>query len=137
MTSTQLLPAAVAPKTEQPPAAQGVRDWSGALEKVGGDRELLHELIRVFLDAWPKWKAALGHALAGGDSAQVRRLAHTVKGALGQFEAHEAAEAAQRLESLGRDADLRGADEVYAVLEKEIDRLLPTFTALARESVPV
>ena len=98
--------------------------------------QLLHELVRVFLEEWPKWKTALGQALAASDSAQVRRLAHTVKGALGHFEAHEAAETAQRLETMGRAADLREAGEVYALLEKEIDHLLPAFAALTRESVP-
>jgi HPt (histidine-containing phosphotransfer) domain-containing protein len=107
------------------------------LEKVGGDHELLQELVRVFLEEWPEWKTALGQALAAGDSAQVRRLAHTVKGALGQFEAHEAAETAQRLETMGGAADLREAGDVFARLEREIEGLVPAFAALTRESVPV
>jgi len=132
----QLLPAAGTPKADQGASPPGTHDWSGALERVGGDRELLRELIRVFLEEWPKWKAALGHALAARDSAQVRRLAHTVKGALGQFEAHEAAEAAERLESMARAGDLQEAGHVYALLEEDIGRFLPTFAALTHESVP-
>ena len=133
----RFLPAAAKPAATgaKPPAA--AYDWSGALEKVGGDHELLQELVRVFLEEWPKWKTALGQALAAGDSAQVRRLAHTIKGALGQFEAHEAAETAQRLETMGQVADLREAGEVFAQLEREIERLILTFAALTPESVPV
>jgi CheY-like chemotaxis protein/HPt (histidine-containing phosphotransfer) domain-containing protein len=133
----QLLPAAGGAKAGAEPSSPSDHDWSGALEKVGGDRELLHELVRVFLEEWPKWKTALEHALAGGDTAQVWRLAHTVKGALGQFEAHQAAEAAERLETMGRLADLRQAGDMYALLEKEIGRLLPRFAALVQESVQV
>jgi two-component system sensor histidine kinase/response regulator len=133
----QLLPAVSEPKAGGGPSSPSDHDWSGALEKVGGDRELLHELVRVFLEEWPKWKTALDHALAGGDTAQVRRLAHTVKGALGQFEAHQAAEAAEQLETMGRVADLRQAGDMYALLEREIGRLLPTFAAVTQESVHV
>jgi HPt (histidine-containing phosphotransfer) domain-containing protein len=131
----QFLPAGEAPKAEAEPSARGVVDWSSALENVGGDRELLHDLVRVFLEEWPKWQTALHQGLTAGDSAQVRRLAHTVKGALGQFEAHQAAAAAQQLETMGRTGDLAGAGEVFTRLEKEIDFLLPTFTALVREGV--
>jgi two-component system, sensor histidine kinase and response regulator len=133
---SELLPAAGTPKiTETSPSRAG-HDWSGALERVGGDRELLHEMVRVFLEEWPKWKTALGQALAAGDSPQVRRLAHTVKGALGQFDAYQAAEAAERLETMGRGADLQGADDAYALLEAEVLRLVPAFDTLTRESVP-
>jgi HPt (histidine-containing phosphotransfer) domain-containing protein len=133
----RFLPAAVAPAATEAKSPPVAHDWSGALEKVGGDHELLQELVRVFLEEWPKWKQELGQALAAGESAQVRRLAHTVKGALGQFEAHAAAETAQQLETMGRSADLREAGEVFARLEREIELLVPTFAAFTRESVAV
>jgi PAS domain S-box-containing protein len=133
----RFLPAAAAPAATEAKSPPVTHDWSGALEKVGGDHELLQELVRVFLEEWPKWKTALGQALAAGDSAQVRRLAHTVKGALGQFEAHEAAEMAQRLETMGGAADLREAGDVFARLQSQLESLVVTFAALTRESVPV
>ncbi|HLJ97569.1 MAG TPA: response regulator [Gemmataceae bacterium] len=128
----QLLPAVCPGEASDTPASEGDPDWSGALQKVGGDHALLQELVRVFLDEWPKWQRALCQALVAGDSAQVRRLAHTVKGALGQFEAARAAEVAEQLESIGRGADLRQAGDVYARLEAEIGRLRPRFEALAQ-----
>jgi CheY-like chemotaxis protein/HPt (histidine-containing phosphotransfer) domain-containing protein len=132
----QLLPAAAMPPIGAGPRMPEVRDWSGALQKVGGDRELLHELVRVFLEEWPKWRAELSRALAAGNSAEVRRLAHTVKGALGQFDAEEAAATAEQLETMGRTAQLQGVDEVNARLDKEIELLLPTFAALVHSGVP-
>jgi HPt (histidine-containing phosphotransfer) domain-containing protein len=112
----------------------GVVDWATALGRVGNDVELMQELARVFLEECPGWMAELRRALAGGDAAGVRRLAHTVKGSLGQFGARTAFDAAQRLEMMGRDGILAGAEEACVVLEAELGRLRTVLTGFIRES---
>jgi HPt (histidine-containing phosphotransfer) domain-containing protein len=59
------------------------------------------------------------------DAGDLRRVAHTVKGALGQFGAEAACAAAQRLEAMGQDGNLAGAAEACAVLEQELRRVEP------------
>jgi two-component system sensor histidine kinase/response regulator len=109
-------------------------DWAVALQRVGGDRELLRELLEVYLDECPRWLAQLHAALAGHDEAGVRRLAHTIKGSMGQFGAQAAFLAAQRLEMLGQDGTLAGAPEACVALEKELERIQPVLAWFARGS---
>jgi PAS domain S-box-containing protein len=113
-----------------PPAA--VLDLEGALGQVGGDRELLRELVQVFLDEWPRWRAELRQAVARRDAAGLRNVAHTIKGTMGQFGARAAWAAAQRLETMGQEGNLDGADEAGAALATELERLEPVLASVVR-----
>ncbi|HUY32227.1 MAG TPA: response regulator [Pirellulales bacterium] len=107
-------------------AASGL-DLATALDKLAGDRELLQELIGLFLDEWPRWRDDLERALADGDGERLKRLGHTVKGAMGQLGVGAAVQAALRVETLGRD--LSGAREACDELEAEIERVTPWMAA--------
>jgi PAS domain S-box-containing protein len=111
-----------------PPAGPPV-DWAVALKAVGGDEDILRELAGLFVETSPRWLAELRAAVGRRDVAGVRRLAHTIKGSLGQLGATPAHAAAQRLEAIGQAEDLAGAAEACAALEEEVGRLR---TALAR-----
>src|SRR5262249_56867059 len=100
-------------------------DGAGALRQVGGDDDLLRELVGVFLDECPRWLTELRTAVTGKETAGVRRVAHTIKGSMGQFGAQAAFTAAQRLEMMGREGKLAGAEEACAELEKELERVQP------------
>jgi CheY-like chemotaxis protein/HPt (histidine-containing phosphotransfer) domain-containing protein len=106
-----------------------VVDWKVALKQVGGDSELLRDLVHLFLAELPRWLKALHQAVADGNAAKVRQLAHTVKGALGQLGARAAYDAALRLESLGQHGNLAEAEDALADLESDCRRLLPLFSA--------
>jgi CheY-like chemotaxis protein len=94
-----------------------------ALERTGGDRVLLRELIDMFATESVGWLRDLGQAIAMGEAEKVKRLAHTVKGAVGTFGAESAFEAAVRLEARGRGGDLSGVDEEWQEFQKAIGRL--------------
>ncbi|HWB10966.1 MAG TPA: response regulator [Pirellulales bacterium] len=106
-----------------------------AYDRVGGDEELLHDLVRVFVDEWPRWRHGLTDAIARGDLDEVRRLAHTVKGALGHFGLPSAESAALRLETLPVECEVSHADQVFAELAAEIERVMPELEAIARRPV--
>ena len=65
--------------------------------------------------------------------AEVRRLAHTIKGAVRHFANHSVEAAAWRLETMGRDGDLAAADEAYALLDCEVEQLKQALTVAARK----
>jgi PAS domain S-box-containing protein len=109
-------------------------NWDKALESVAGDRELLRELASIFLATYPQWMSKLREALAGRDSAGLRRLAHTLKGSVAQFRADEVGRAAGRLETMGDKGDLAGAAEALTVLEGEMRRLQPVLRAFVAEA---
>jgi CheY-like chemotaxis protein/HPt (histidine-containing phosphotransfer) domain-containing protein len=115
-----------------PPSAAGEMeapvDWAVALKAVGGDEDILRELAEVFLATSPRWLEELRAAVGRRDAAGVRRMAHTMKGSLGQLGAGAAHAAAQRLETMGHSEDLSDAAEACAALEAEISRLGPELT---------
>ncbi|HQU41205.1 MAG TPA: PAS domain-containing protein [Pirellulales bacterium] len=107
-------------------------DARQALARVAGDEELLQELIRTFVDEWPRWRGALNAAAASADWEQVRRLGHTVKGALGHFGIVSAQDAASRLEALTDDCDAVEAGRACASLVADVEHVLPQLEALDR-----
>jgi PAS domain S-box-containing protein len=113
------------PHVEVASAAEPAVDWGLALRGVGGDREILGELIHVFREVYPDWLHKLRDAVSRHDAAGLRRLAHTVKGALSQLGAEAACAVALRLETIGQDGNLAAAAETCAALEAELRRVEP------------
>jgi HPt (histidine-containing phosphotransfer) domain-containing protein len=104
-------------------------DEGAALERTGGDRDLLKELIGIFLREMPRWMRELASALGADDARELGRVAHAVKGALDSCGASAAYDAAMLLERMGREANLAGAPAAYTALEREISRVLPRLAA--------
>jgi PAS domain S-box-containing protein len=98
-------------------------DPDAALERVGGDRVLLKELIGIFLDNAPQWVEDIRGAVVAGDAARTRRGAHLLKGAAATLEAVEVADAARRLEECAAGVDLNAAPAALCVIENALTRL--------------
>ncbi len=116
-----------APRAE----ASAVLDVDEAVGRLGGDRELFVELAATFLGQLPTWVSAIRGAVARGDAKQLSAAAHPLKGSLGTFAAKPAAEAAARLEAMGRAGDLSNAPVALDCLERELARLTPALSELA------
>jgi PAS domain S-box-containing protein len=114
-----LVPADGAGKETASPAV----DIREALERVGGDTELLRELTDLFLADCPRLWHNLAEALAKGDARQLARAAHTLKGSVSTFGARAAHAVAEQLERQGREGDLTHAAETAARLDGELQRL--------------
>ncbi|HEV2386612.1 MAG TPA: response regulator [Candidatus Acidoferrales bacterium] len=123
-------PAAPAPSE---PSGPMLLDRAAVLTLVEGDRQLLEQLVSIFLDEVPTQLAGLKQAIGDGDAPRVERLAHTLKGAISNFAASSAWEAARRLETLGREKNLAGAEAALTSLGQEVERLKPALQALAQE----
>jgi PAS domain S-box-containing protein len=108
-------------------------DWASSLEYVGGDRQLLKDLMEVFLQTCPEWLEEVRTGLARQDAAQVQRAAHKLKGTLGNFGAQVAFDAALQIELQCRTGSLQGVEEIWGLLAREMDRLLPVLKAWCQE----
>jgi CheY-like chemotaxis protein/signal transduction histidine kinase len=97
---------------------------SQALEKLGGDEQLLYEMVDIFISETPKQMKALRLALAQQDADTVKNTAHNLKGELGYMGAPDLSERARALEELGRKHDLEQAAQTFAVFDPEIATLL-------------
>ena len=109
-----------APETPITATSAGIDDLLG---RIGGDKKLLHQMIRTFLRDTPKRIASLQRALQRKDAAEIASLAHALKGSVGIFLAQHAHDRAQELEELGRSSELSGAEPVFAGLKEEIAKL--------------
>jgi HPt (histidine-containing phosphotransfer) domain-containing protein len=105
---------------QSPEVAMIVFDREAALENVGGDAELLAELAVIFAEEYPPLIDAVCAGIATGDGEQVQRTAHSIKGAVSPFAAQAAYDAALRLENMGTDANLSGANDALADLEQQL-----------------
>jgi len=109
------------------PARPPTIDLARCLERVGGNAQLLGELVASFRTDCPVLLSGIDDAIRSGSAEELCRSAHTLKSMLLFFEAAAASSAAMRLEVMGRDADLALAAEVLPVLETEVGHLLRVF----------
>lgn len=109
-------------------------DWDVALESVGGDPELLLEVIEAFLIEGPQQLAAIHASLQAGDAKTLHRAAHTLKGSMRYFGARQLFDTALQLELLS-DAALRQNQSLAesAPLIDRLDSQLPRLTAALKE----
>jgi two-component system, sensor histidine kinase and response regulator len=95
-------------------------DITKALERLGGDEQLLHDVIGIFLEDIPKHMTSLRQAVAQGDAEALAKTAHSLKGELGYVGILELSQKAHELEEMGRKRDLKYAAGAFAVFETEI-----------------
>jgi PAS domain S-box-containing protein len=105
-------------------------DESIALSRVGGDAELLCEVIGLFLDDYPHSLEKIREAVSTGDPSGVEQHAHSLKGSVSIFGAQKAIEAAFSLEKQGRSGDLTAAPSGLERLEHALASLKPELEAI-------
>ena len=118
----ELVPAAAVTAREAAPAPTTL-DRVEALERVGGDTQLLRELSDVFLNDCPRMMEEVVEGLCAGDAVKVKRGAHSIKGAVAILGGKAAFEAALRLETIARQGDLSQADSAWQVLRQALEQL--------------
>jgi signal transduction histidine kinase/DNA-binding response OmpR family regulator len=94
------------------------------LARVGGDRELLAEISRLFVDDAPRHLSKIREALSARDGEALRRAAHGLKGAAANFDAEGVVQAARTLEEMGRTGEFDAHEAAWQTLGVETDRLI-------------
>ena|SRR5579864_510534 len=112
---------------QQPSVSQQLQqlDESLALSRVGGDADLLREVIELFLDDYPQAIEGIRSAVAAHDATALEHQAHSLKGSVSTFGARRAFEAALALEKQGRSKDLSGVENGLSQLEDALQALVP------------
>jgi HPt (histidine-containing phosphotransfer) domain-containing protein len=110
-----------------------VFDRSAALDRLGGDEQLLREIASLFLSEYPALIDAIRSAVQSGNAQCLERNAHALKGSVSNFDASAAARAAFHLESMGRSGNLEGASAGLEQLEAAFADLHPILAAVAAE----
>ncbi len=101
------------------------------LERVGGDRDLLAEIIEAFREDCPAQLARVRAAVRGRDAEGLYHAAHALKGAVANFAAATVKERALELETMGREARLDQAELTLSLLEQEVAHLVSALVTFA------
>jgi HPt (histidine-containing phosphotransfer) domain-containing protein len=108
-------------------------DHAELLARVDNDRELLHDLLTIFKQEFPRHLKALRAAVESEDGKLVAVAAHTLKGMLLNLAAGQAAAAVGRLEQLARNGETSGFQDALAAFERAATSLLPQLDACMAE----
>ena len=111
------------------PAAPQAFDSKEFLERIGDDPQLAQDLIDLLLRDLPSLVEAVHNAVRSNDAKAVQHAAHTLKGAVANFAAEAATQAAQGIEAMGRAGTLAGAPAALPPLRHELDRLVQDLSA--------
>jgi two-component system, sensor histidine kinase and response regulator len=103
------------------PLGREAVDLAEILERLGGNVGLLQSVVALFEEDCPGQMARIQDAIRSGDARELASAAHTLKGSLLVLSADKASAAALELENLGRQSQLEGAAEWFAILESEVD----------------
>ena len=116
----------------QPRRRESLVDWEQAFETVGGDRDLLNDLFRVFLKERESMIFQIESALSKQDYKEIRRTAHSLKGALHHLGAKKAAEVAREIETMGQSESIQNAAERMSILKHMISELTRELTEFVK-----
>ncbi|MFV1967524.1 MAG: Hpt domain-containing protein [Pirellulaceae bacterium] len=100
-------------------------DWEAALGSVSGRRDLLTELVEIFLAECPALLADIAKAIETDAANELTVNAHRLKGSLRYFGNSVAAERSAELEIIGRERRLAEADAKFEEVKTALGRLLP------------
>jgi CheY-like chemotaxis protein len=123
--------------------AGAARDQSGAvsvfdqarfMDRLEGDEMLITEIVGMFLEECPKLMHSVCQAVTQDDASALERAAHKLKGSVADMAASQAVKAAQCLEQMGRQGDLKDAGAALQTLESAIDHLTPELRKLEKKA---
>lgn len=105
-------------------------DRQAVLDRFGGDVALLRQIADLFRGSAGPWLTEIHDGFAAGDLPRVKRVAHTLKGSVGNFLAKLAQDAALDVQQLAAGGDGVRLPAAIARLEAEVGRLLAALEAL-------
>ena len=111
-------------------------DREELLERLGGDRELIAEVVDLFVADRATLLGDIRRAISENDAKAAREVAHRLKGVLATLAASAATATAQRLEELARTGDLGAVASTLDRLEREIDAAQAELARLVDELAP-
>jgi PAS domain S-box-containing protein len=99
-------------------------DITKVLERLGGDEQLLREVIGIFLEDIPTHMTNLRQGIARGNAESIVKTAHSLKGELGYLGIPEVSQRARELEQMGSKNDLERVAGEFALFETEISAVI-------------
>lgn len=105
-------------------------------ERFGNDFELIRELIEMFELDYNKYLINIKKAIDNKDPSTIKKNAHTLKGAISNFDPVNARSLAQEIENLSSIGDFEGITQRLAKLETEIPAVIQSVKNIIESGWP-
>jgi HPt (histidine-containing phosphotransfer) domain-containing protein len=99
-------------------------------ERLDGDFELFIELSELFFEDSSSLLKKIEESINKNDSEALRKSAHTLKGAVSNFSAQKAYDAAYELELAGKDKAFENVSDKLTTLKSEINDVISAMKQL-------
>jgi PAS domain S-box-containing protein len=97
-------------------------------KQLGGDMQLMKEVIQIFAEEYQEQIEKITQALKNNNSTEITKVAHGFKGVLGNLGAKKAYQLAKDLELAGKENRLEDAAELFDRLMEQIKSLIDYFS---------
>jgi PAS domain S-box-containing protein len=118
-------------KSEIAAASIDVFNPADLWDRVGGDAATFDKLLKMFQTQAPQHAAAMQNALDSGNAEQLRKEAHSFRGAAANMSAGNIAGLAGRIENSAARGELELIGPIMDLLHNELERLHHEFSVLA------
>jgi len=108
-------------------------DRAEILGRLSGDRELIAEVVDLFVADRATLLDDLRRAVSNNDARAARDAAHRLKGVLATLAARGALSTTIKLEELARMGDLRAAPATLDTLEREVEVVQDELAMLVKD----
>ena len=92
-------------------------------ERLDKDFDLFKEITQLFFTDSPKLLSAIEEAIRNKNGEKIGKSSHTIKGAVLNFSAERAFDAALTLEKIGKNNEMDKVDAAFKFLSAEIENM--------------
>ena len=123
-------------RLEPKPAQEPAVDIQAAMRTVGGDTDILKEVLKVFLEEdSPRLLKSISEALQRQDGKAIKAEAHGMKGASAAMGGKTVAAAAARLEAAALSGDMPAAQTIFDEMCAELERFKDFYSITDLETI--
>jgi HPt (histidine-containing phosphotransfer) domain-containing protein len=112
--------------------SKDVMNVDDALRRLGGDEELLRDIVQIYLEDAPGIIERIHNAAAQSDTNALQRAAHSLKGLGATLSASEVVGAAARLEHMAASKNLSDTAKAVAEVDRHVSDLNAAVQQLLR-----
>ncbi len=106
------------PEKDIPPV-----DYPSVLERIGGDKSFLKELLNLYIEDFSEKYGRLQKAIEQKNFDLIRELGHSLRGSSANLSLTFLQETSHHLEMAGKERNVEKAKKALALLEQEFKRL--------------
>ncbi len=110
-----------------------VFDKDMALNIIGGDEDLLREIVEIFIIDVPQQISEIKEAVNSRNGDALEKSSHKLKGAVSNFGENATFKTSFKLEVMGKENRFDNIEEVYGTLVKDVECLLNELNKIIKD----